>query len=257
MTLYQKLCWLIQMGVDETVSESPVNRLEKKEKPINKTPPVLPASSSKTAPALDNLVQQAVAIASRCQDIASLQTAVQTFDASPLKKTAAHTLFARGNPQADIMIIGDIPEAADDLSGIVFADETGELLKKMMNAIGLNIDTQCYTSFLIPWRAPGGRKPTSAETAYCLPFIKRHIELVAPKTLVLFGALSSGALLGIDSLSRARGIWHLYQSEKLSAPIPTLVTFSPAYLIKNQAHKKHAWEDLKRLQAKINESKPT
>lgn len=256
MSFYQKLRWLIQMGIEETICEFPVNRLKPKEKTTvtdKTTTTDISRSSSATTPA-DTLVQQAVGVASQAQTLADLAKAMQSFHASTLKRTAANTVFAAGNPQADIMIIGDMPEASDDLSGIPFSAEPGELLKKMMAAIGLSCDTHCYTSVLIPWRAPGGRKPTSAEIAQCLPFIKRHIELANPKVLVLFGALTSGALLGIDSLSRARGIWHPYQSEKLPSPIPTLVTFSPAYLIKNPAHKKHAWEDLKRLQAKISES---
>ena len=100
----------------------------------------------------------------------------------------------------------------------------------------------------------GRSQTTPAEIAYCLPFVKRHIEFVNPRFILLFGALTSGALLGIDSLSRARGTFHTYQSENLSAPILATTTFFPAYLLKNQSHKKYAWEDLKRLKAKISES---
>jgi DNA polymerase len=128
------------------------------------------------------------------------------------------------------------------------------MLSKMMAGIGLDIEKDCYLTTVLPWRTPGGRKPTSTEMAYCLPFIKRHIEIINPRFILLFGALTSGALLGIDSLSRARGIFHPYQSEKLSSPIPTIATFSPSYLLKNQLHKKYAWEDLKRLKTKITES---
>lgn len=254
MMLYQKLRWLLQMGVDETVSDTPVNRLVSKKKQEAHSPVSPSTNTIRTTTPTDTLVQSAVIKASAATDVNTLKEVVMTFDASPLKKTAAHTVFARGNPTADIMIIGDVPETSDDLAGLPFTGEAGVLLKKMMDAIHINLETQCYLTTLIPWRAPGGRKPTTAEIAHCLPFVKRHIELVNPKILILLGATSSGALLGIDSLSRARGIWHQYGSEKLSTPIPTMVTLTPIYLLKNPLHKKHAWEDLKRLQARLDES---
>ena len=252
MTLYQKLRWLTRMGVDETISETPVNRLKKQEKKIIQLSDVPHTISVK--PQTDTVVQAAITTAMSSTDIASLSQLVRTFEAATLKKTAANTVFARGLPSAPLMIVGDMPEASDDLAGIPFAGEHGDLLSKMMAGIGLNLETECYLTTLIPWRAPGGRKPTPAEIAYCLPFVKRHIEFVNPRFILLFGALTSGALLGIDSLSRARGTFHTYQSENLSAPILATATFSPAYLLKNQSHKKYSWEDLKRLKAKISES---
>ena len=253
MTLYKKLRWLLQMGVDETVSDTPVNRLRPKTPSVIQTPQISDAPVVAQMPC-DNVVQLAITAASQAHDVDTLHTTLMNFNASSLKKTAANTVFARGNPSANIMIIGDIPEASDDLAGQPFTGETGDLLTKMMTAIQLDINTHCYLTTLIPWRAPGGRKPTSAEIAHCAPFVKRHIELIQPKILVLLGATTAGALLGIDSLSRARGIWHSYGSENLSAPIPTIVTLTPAFLLKNSAHKKHAWEDLKRLRAKLDES---
>ena len=255
MTLYQKLRWLTRMGVDETISETAINRLKKQEK---NTISVLPTQQNnmpaKPSTPIDTTVQMAVMVAESATDVTSLSNLLSTFDAATLKKTAANTVFARGTTSAPLMIIGDMPEASDDLAGLPFTGESGELLTKMMAGIGLNIETDCYLTTLIPWRAPGGRKPTAAETAYCLPFLKRHIELVKPRFILLFGASTCGALLGIDSLSRARGTFHAYQSEKLSAPIMMTATFSPAYLLKNQTHKKYAWEDLKRLKAKMSES---
>ena len=255
MTLYQKLRWLMRMGVDETISEMPVNRLKKQEKNITSLSPT-PTNDVPNKPLnpTDTTVQMAVMTAESATDVTSLSNLLRSFEVATLKKTAANTVFARGTPSAPLMIIGDMPEASDDLAGIPFTGETGELLAKMMAGIGLNIETDCYLTTLIPWRAPGGRKPTTAEIAYCLPFVKRHIELVKPRFILLFGASTCGALLGIDSLSRARGVFHAYQSEKLTAPIMMTATFSPAYLIKNQTHKKYAWEDLKRLKAKMSES---
>ena len=263
MNLYQKLRWIVLSGITETVGEIPVNRLKKTEQPVvsvTGSTSSVPAqakqnfSTTTQMPVQDSILKQAVTQAAMAQDIPSLHRILSEFNASPLKKTAANTVFCVGNPTADIMIIGDVPEASDDLTGKPFTGEVGALLTRMMAAIDLDLNTHCYASVLIPWRTPGGRKPTTAETAHCLPFLKRHIELVQPKFLVLFGALTTGALLGIDSIPRARGVWHTYQSENLSAPIPCLATFAPAYLLKNPIHRKHVWEDLKRLQTKISES---
>lgn len=255
MNLYQKLQWLIRMGVDEIIAETPLNRL--KTAPVTGestriiTPPSVNVVPQTVPAANDTALQTAVTLATGAQTIAALKQALDQFDACSLKKTAAHTVFAKGNPSAKLMIIGDVPEAQEDKTGEPFAGESGALLEKMMAAIGLNMMTDCYMSVLIPWRAPGSRKPTPAEIAVCLPFLKRHIELVHPDMLLLFGGLTSGALLGIDSLSKARGTWHNYVPEQVQAPIPCLVTFSPTYLLKNTAQKKHAWEDLKRLKTKL------
>ena len=263
MNLYQKLRWLMLSGITETVGEEPVNRLKNKEQStITVVEPVVSTPQKATilfrpegmSVSQDSILKQAVTQAALATDINSLRHILSDFNASPLKKTAAHTVFCAGNPSADIMIIGDVPEAGDDLAGQPFTGEVGALLTRMMGAIDLDLNTHCYMTTLIPWRTPGGRKPTSAETAHCLPFLKRHIELVQPKFLLLFGALTTGALLGIDSIPRARGSWHAYQSENLSAPIACLATFAPAYLLKNPIHRKHVWEDLKRLQAKLGES---
>ena len=263
MNLYQKLRWLMLSGVTQTVGEEPINRLKKQEQPTaSVTQSIVSALQDTTnnfrantlSTPQDSILKQAVMQASLATDIDSLHHILSNFKTSPLKKTAANTVFCAGNPSADIMIIGDVPEAGDDLAGRPFTGEVGALLTRMMAAIDLDLNTQCYTTVLIPWRTPGGRKPTSAETAHCLPFLKRHIELVQPKFLVLFGALTTGALLGIDSIPRARGVWHTYQSENLSAPIVCLATFAPAFLLKNPIHRKHVWEDLKRLQEKLSES---
>ncbi|MGN1062785.1 MAG: uracil-DNA glycosylase [Alphaproteobacteria bacterium] len=251
MNLYQKLQWLMRMGVDETIAERPLNRLKPKQAVVKSSAGFTADTvSSPTACEPQNTaVQLATAAAASAATVADLKAALENFESCSLKKTAAHTVFARGCETAKIMIIGDMPAAAEDKSGLPFAGDSGILLDKMMAAIGLDTRTDCYMSVLIPWRAPGGRKPTPTEIAVCLPFIKRHIELIHPDILLLFGGLTSGALLGIDSLSKARGIQHEYILEKIQAPIGCMVTFSPDYLIQNPLHKKHAWEDLKQFKA--------
>lgn len=246
MTLYQKLSWLLRMGADETVGMTPTNRLQIKQTSVRHS-----AATPTFSAGADNMLQQAVLSATQAETLSDLQAALEAFDGCTLKKTASTTVFAKGKRPARVMCIGEMPEATDDKQGLPFAGDTGDLLDKMLGAIGLSTQTDTYVSMLIPWRAPGNRKPTGAELSLCLPFIKRHIELVDPDILLLFGGLTSGALLGIDSISKARGIWHNYTSESLSSPIPCLVTFSPAFLMKSPTHKKHAWEDLQRLQTRL------
>lgn len=246
MTLYQKLSWLLRMGVDETIGSATVNRL------ANPTPQ---SPATRLNPTYltqeDNALKQAISLANAAKTLAELQQALISFEGCALKKTSSTTVFSKGTRPATVMCIGDMPDTEDDKQGLPFAGDSGALLDKMLSAIGLSTAHNTYVSTLIPWRPPGNRKPTGSEVALCLPFIKRHIELVQPDILLLFGGLTSGAILGVDSISKARGVWHDYQPEHAPAPIPCLVTFSPAFLLKTPTHKKHAWEDLQRLQTKL------
>lgn len=252
MNLYQKLNWLFKMGADESVGESPVNRFQKKEPaPLetpNTTASAAPSYSAKDVIAL----HRAITLAASAETLSDLYHALESFDASPLKRTAMHTVFAKGTPEATVMFIGDVPDGDDDKQGLPYAGESGILLDKMLAAIDLRLTDNAYVAMLLPWRPPGNRKPTPAEIAISLPFIKKHIDLVSPDVLVLFGGLTAGALLGIDSISKARSAWQKYQSENNASPIDCLVTFSPAFLLKNAAYKRHAWEDLQKLQRKLN-----
>ncbi len=252
MNLYQKLNWLLKMGADESISEAPVNRFQKKAtdtliKP--KTPLIVQQTYSVSD---DSVLQQAITLANSARSLSELKHALDSFDASALKRTATHTVFAKGTPQANVMFIGDMPDAEDDKRGIPYSGEAGVLLDKMLAAIDLRLDDNAYVAMLLPWRPPGNRKPTPAEIALCLPFIKKHIDLISPDILVLFGGLTAGALLGIDSISKARSAWQQYQSESNPSPIDCLVTFSPTFLLKNAAYKRHTWEDLQKLQRKLN-----
>lgn len=252
MNLYQKLNWLLKMGADEAVLETPVNRFEKKTATrVEVAPPQ--ALVTQTYSAKDDIaLHQAITLANSATSLSELYHAVDSFDACALKRTATHTVFAKGTPEATIMFIGDVPDEKDDKLGLPYAGESGVLLDKMLAAINLSLTDNSYVAMLVPWRPPGNRKPTAGEIALCLPFIQKHIELISPDVLVLFGGLTAGALLGIDSISKARSSWQQYQSDKNPSPLDCLVTFSPAFLLKNATYKKHAWEDLQKLQKKLN-----
>ena len=185
-------------------------------------------------------------------DLAALREALAAFDGCALKKTATNLVFADGNPAADVMLVGEAPGADEDRQGKPFVGVSGQLLDRMMAAIGLDRSTFYITNVCF-WRPPGNRKPTEAELAAQLPFVTRHIELVRPKVLVLVGGSSAQGLLGLnDGITRLRGRWFDYTSPNLSAPVPALPIFHPAYLLRQPGLKREAWRDLVKLQAKIS-----
>lgn len=185
-------------------------------------------------------------------DLTALRAALDQFDGCALKKTATNLVFADGNPDAEVMLIGEAPGADEDRQGKPFVGISGQLLDRMMASIGLDRSTFYITNVCF-WRPPGNRKPTEAELAAQLPFVTRHIELVHPKILVLVGGSSAQGLLGLnDGITRLRGRWFDYQSSALAAPIPTIPIFHPAYLLRQPSLKREAWRDLLKLQARLD-----
>lgn len=184
-------------------------------------------------------------------DLAALQQALRDFDGCALKKTATNLVFADGNPSASVMLIGEAPGADEDRQGKPFVGVSGQLLDRMMGAIGLDRSTFYITNVCF-WRPPGNRKPTEAELAALMPFVVRHIELVKPKVLVLVGGSSAQGLLGTnDGITRLRGRWFEFQTPGLAAPIPALPLFHPAYLLRQPGLKREAWRDLVKLKARL------
>ncbi|MBQ7413718.1 MAG: uracil-DNA glycosylase [Alphaproteobacteria bacterium] len=240
MNIIQKLKWLILSGVTETIGEEPINRFERKATPI-KTEPI-PEMEPKADIALS---QQAQALAQKAQTLTELYQARETFNGCPLKKTATHTVNGRGGSSPTILCVIEAADTEDDKSGIIMSGAVGQLLDKMLGAIGLDLNRNAYVTALVPWRPPGNRKPTEAEIACCLPFFNREIELLRPRCILIFGSGLSQILLGISALSKARGSWHAYQN------IPVRVSVPPATLIKLPAQKKQAWEDLQAIQKKM------
>ncbi|GAB4143103.1 MAG: hypothetical protein Tsb0016_11970 [Sphingomonadales bacterium] len=240
--------WLIAAGADEAIDDAPCDRL---------TPPPPPPPVRQTAQAapvrppaaLALAGADAGAIAAGCADLDALRQALETFDGCALKATATNTVFADGNPRARIMLVGEAPGADEDREGRPFVGRAGQLLDKMLAAIGLDRD-QVYITNILPWRPPGNRNPSAAEIAICLPFVRRHIALAAPELLVLLGAVSAKALLdtnrGITSL---RGRWTEVDIE--GRAIPVLPTLHPAFLLRQPDQKALAWHDLLSLKQRL------
>jgi DNA polymerase len=151
-----------------------------------------------------------------------------------------NAVFGEGNPDAELMFIGEFPSEEDDIQGRPFAGEDGVLLTKMISA--MQFDRQeVFICNVVKCHPPGKRNPSPEEAAACMPYLKRQIELVKPKVIVLLGAMPLQCLLGQRGISRFRGQWQEYNG------IPVMPTFHPAYLLRFEAEKKPAWQDLQKV----------
>ena len=185
--------------------------------------------------------------AQAAQSVEELRAALEAFEGCALKATATQLCFADGNPKAEVMMIGEAPGAEEDRQGLPFVGASGRFMDRMLSFIGLD-RTTAYITNLLFWRPPGNRNPTPPEIAACLPFVERHIELVDPKVLVLVGGISAKTLLGrSEGILRLRGHWYSYQHAGLSHPVPALATLHPAYLLRQPAQKRLAWQDYLKL----------
>jgi DNA polymerase len=260
------LQWYADQGVDEAIAHEPQNRL--KIPSSASLPPVAPAAGVTPLPTVTPLLgakdarAEAVKLAAQAGTLSELQEIIRNFEGLSLKKTATQMVFADGNSKAHIMLIGDAPATDEDRIGIPFAGECGVLLDKMFAAINLSRknetpETSIYISNILNWRPPGNRTPSAAEIEVSLPFIERHIQLVAPKILVFCGGVAAQSLLGrSESISRLRKVWHAYTPRTLEfqstqPEIQSIAIFHPNYLIQNPAQKRAAWEDLQSLQEKL------
>ena len=148
------------------------------------------------------------------------------------------------------MFVGEAPGADEDRQGVPFVGRAGRLLDKMLGSIGLD-RSKVYIANIVPWRPPGNRTPTPMETAACLPFTRRQIELVDPQILVCLGAASAQTLLGgKEGIMRMRGRWLAYPTAL--GEIRALAMLHPAYLLRQPAQKRLAWQDLRLLAKEIS-----
>jgi len=169
------------------------------------------------------------------------------FDMCDLKHSAMNTVFSDGNPESKIMLVGEAPGADEDKQGLPFVGQSGQLLDKALKTIKLD-RTNVYISNIIPWRPPGNRPPTNYEISICLPFIKKHIEIIQPEILVLVGGVSAKALLDTnEGILKLRGEWQEYRTESGKA-IKTIATYHPAYLMRSPSQKALVWQDMLRIE---------
>ncbi|MDX6750131.1 uracil-DNA glycosylase (plasmid) [Geminicoccaceae bacterium 1502E] len=214
-----------------------------------------PATARRPLRAEPESVATARGLAASCDTLDSLRQALETFEGCALRATATRLCFADGNPEAAVMVIGEAPGAEEDRQGRPFVGQSGQLLDRMLAMIGLDRRT-AYITNLIPWRPPGNRSPSAAEIAVCQPFLERQIELVQPRQILFVGGISARALLDRDEgVTKLRGRPFTYTPAQ-GAPIPALVTFHPAYLLRQPVQKRYVWRDLLRLRRTLGRRPP-
>ncbi|WP_339614469.1 uracil-DNA glycosylase [uncultured Parvibaculum sp.] len=265
------LALYVESGWTDALAEEPVNRYELSDAPA-RTAETAPAASDgprkapqaraapveaprPAAPASIPLEEAEAAetareIASRCQTLDELKQALSDFEGCALKFTAKNLVFADGNPEAELMFVGEAPGRDEDIQGLPFVGRAGQLLDRMLTAIGRDRQS-VYITNVLNWRPPGNRAPTPAEQAICQPFIERHIELAKPEVLVFLGGVSAKQLLNTTTgIMRLRGKWNVYRAG--DREIPALPTLHPAYLLRQPAQKRLAWHDLLSLMQRLN-----
>lgn len=262
LTPQQILEWYLEAGVDETIGDGAVNRFLASVAPPSPAPARAerPAVAAKPAPAAsmpapltpsEGAVGEAYRAAAAAATVEALRRVLEGFDGCALKKTATNLVFGDGNPEADILFIGEAPGAEEDRQGIPFVGPSGQLLDRMLASIGLD-RSHFFISNTVFWRPPGNRNPTTGEMAVCMPFVERLIELVDPKMVVAVGGPAASSLLAQNvSVSRLRGRWFPYSSPGLARPIEATVIYHPAFLLRSPAQKRAAWQDLLGIKRKL------
>lgn len=253
----QLLQWYHEMGVDEAIEDTPVNQLEK----IKKENAMSTFQAKRTASAggvplqnPENGKLQTRELVDGCKTREALEKVVRDFKGLAITKTATNTVFCDGNPEADIMMIGEAPGAEEDIQGIPFCGASGKMLEQALAYIGLERSRNFYITNTIFWRPPGNRKPTPEELAVCEPFLQKHIALVKPKLIILIGGTAVTGVLGQkQGITALRGKFFNYTNPYLDGNIDTTAIFHPSYLLRSPGQKRFFWQDLLKLRQHIEQ----
>ncbi len=242
--------WQVELGVTEAIGDAPVDRYalpDSTPRPDRAaaSTPATPAVPQK-APEMDP-VQEARKAAASATTLPSLRQALAEFEHCELKKGARNLVFADGMPGSRVMIIGEAPGRDEDREGLPFVGRAGQLLDRMLAAIGLDRQKNVYITNVLPWRPPQNRDPLPVEIGMMKPFLERHVALAQPQVLVLMGNISCDAVLGKRGITRLRGQWTQAMN------LPVMPMFHPAYLLRQPQMKRQAWADLLELKAKLRE----
>lgn len=267
------LAFYAEAGVDDALADEPFDRFAESVQ-LKAAPAAvraMPANAGEVAPARNDRfaaapprpmasasvpdeAQAAAAreLAGKAATLDELRQMMESFEGCNLKATAKSMVFADGNSEADLMLVGEAPGRDEDLEGMPFAGRSGQLLDRILAAIGLDRKS-AYIANAIPWRPPGNRAPTPHETEICRPFIERQIALASPKVLVTLDGLPAKLLTGSpEGILRLRGNWKAHTTAS-GTVIPVMPTLHPDYLLRNPAHKKLAWRDFLEVKAKLRE----
>lgn len=211
-----------------------------------------PPASSRNTPAIpdEQAVEQARFAAESARSLGELKIAIEAFSSCNLKNSARSTIFASGTAEGRIMVIGPMPSADDDREGTPFAGRAGQLLDKMLAAIGLRRDDILLTN-VIPWRPPGNRAPSAPEIEICRPFIERQIALAEPKALLLLGNFTARHFFGgAETIHGLRGQWR--EIDILGRTVPAIASLHPQELLTAPINKRLAWNDLQAFKNRFN-----
>ena len=234
--------WQVELGATEAIGDAPVDRYA-----LPDTQPgaakAVPAQAVAEKPAPVDPVKAAQQDARAAGSLEALQAAMREFEHCDLKRGARQLVFADGAPGARVMIIGEAPGREEDRAGKPFVGAAGQLLDKMLAAIGLNRSETVYITNVLPWRPPQNRDPNPQEIAMMAPFLERHVALAAPDILIPMGNISCQAVLGKRGITRLRGTWGR------AFDLPVLPMLRPQDLLRTPAMKRQAWADLLELQA--------
>jgi DNA polymerase len=244
--------WQIELGADEAILDAPVDRYALPDVPSEKSARAVPAAGA--APFVPvtaaDPVAAARALSAGAATLEALAERMAGFDLCDLRKGARNFVFADGDPRARVMIVGEAPGREEDLEGRPFVGPAGQLLDRMLEAIGMSrshpaAESAVYITNVLPWRPPANRTPDATEIAMFLPFLERHVTLADPEMIVIMGNTPLRALLGRDGITRIRGQWQ----EVLGRP--ALPMYHPAYLLRMPEAKREAWADLLSLKARL------
>ncbi len=243
------LDWQLEMGASEAILDAPLNRYDVPET-RKKPTPVATATPEIVKAAKIDPVLVAKDMAATVRDLDGLRGALAAFEYCDLKRGARNLVLSDGNPAARVMIIGEAPGRDEDRAGKPFVGRAGQLLDKMLAAIDLSrtadLSAQSvYITNILPWRPPQNRDPKPDEIAMLMPFVQRHVEIVAPDVIVLMGNIACQGVLGTRGITRLRGHWQ----EAFGKPV--IPMFHPAYLLRQATAKREAWADLLALKAKL------
>ena len=246
--------WQVDAGINEILLETPVNRLTTDISASTKRPEISkPLKDKEVVSPNISSSDNSINLVNKITNLDELRLAVSEYEGCSLKNTATNLVFSDGNENARVMLVGEAPGADEDRQGKPFVGVSGQLLDKMLSSIGLD-RSSVYISNIIPWRPPGNRQPTPKEIDLCLPFIRRHIQLVNPLVLILVGGTAAKSLLDKkEGIMRLRGRWFEYAADESDIIIPAIPTFHPAFLLRSPVQKSNAWKDLIQIKRKLTE----
>jgi DNA polymerase len=277
------LRWYADAGVDEAIDEEALDRYAATAAAARKAPAMprpAPAAVPRPGPAQappaaarpqqafreaprapsphvplesPQLVEDARSAAAGASSLAELEAAIRAFEGCSLKRLAKNTVFADGAVDAPLMVVGEAPGEDEDRQGKPFVGVSGRLMDRMLAAIGMTRARDFYITNLLNWRPPGNRTPNLSDTAICVAFARRHIELKRPRLLVLAGGVPAKSLLETETgITRLRGRWFDYTFSD-GTRIPAMPIFHPAYLLRSPASKRQTWLDLLNIQERLEQ----